>query len=129
MLKLATKFAPSPLSLKMAYRAGYRYAELWLDARKLSEWQTVLRLTRDYPNGYALHSPNRLDASLEATLEGSLCCIATSKVSALSSTSRCSTGITTFFFGWNPGCGWPSITQADPARVHRLGGTEPRFGP
>jgi sugar phosphate isomerase/epimerase len=65
MLKLATKFAPKPEALEAAYRAGFRYAELWLDAALLADWQAVAWLVRDYPLGYALHFPNRLDLAPE----------------------------------------------------------------
>jgi hypothetical protein len=68
MLKLATKFAPHPDELEKAYRAGFRFAELWLDAAVLASWRTVLQNTLHYPNGYALHFPNHLDVSSE-TLE------------------------------------------------------------
>jgi sugar phosphate isomerase/epimerase len=61
MLKLATKFAPRPAALEAAHRAGFRYAELWLDAALLAEGPTVLRQARHYPFGYALHAPNRPD--------------------------------------------------------------------
>jgi hypothetical protein len=63
MLKLATKFAPRLAALETAYRAGFRFAELWLDAAALAEWQTAVRLCRQYPFHYALHFPNRLDAA------------------------------------------------------------------
>lgn len=59
MLKFATKFQPRPISFETAYRAGFRHAELWLDAAFLADQPTVLRLARYYPNGYALHFPNR----------------------------------------------------------------------
>lgn len=68
MLRLATKFVPEPAALETAYSAGFRHAELWLDAAVLARWQEVARLAGDYPNGYALHFPNRLDLAPE-TLE------------------------------------------------------------
>jgi sugar phosphate isomerase/epimerase len=61
MLKLATKFVPETDALETAHRAGFRYAELWLDAAVLADRQNVLHRTRHYPFGYALHAPNRLD--------------------------------------------------------------------
>jgi sugar phosphate isomerase/epimerase len=61
MLKLATKFAPSPDALEAAHRAGFRHAEVWLDAAVLAEAPAVARLAREYPFGYALHAPNRSD--------------------------------------------------------------------
>jgi hypothetical protein len=59
MLKLATKLAPHLPALETAYRAGFRYAELWLDEALLADWRGVLERARHYPNGYALHFPNR----------------------------------------------------------------------
>jgi sugar phosphate isomerase/epimerase len=61
MLKLATKFAPRPDALEAAYQAGFRYAELWLDAALLADGPAVARQARAYPFGYALHAPNRPD--------------------------------------------------------------------
>jgi hypothetical protein len=66
MLKLATKFAPELSALETAYRAGFRHAELWLDQAVLAGWQDVLALARHYPNGYALHFPNRLELPAES---------------------------------------------------------------
>jgi hypothetical protein len=66
MLKLATKFAPQPAAFETAYRAGFRFAELWLGPAVLADWQTVVRQASDYPFGYALHFPNRLDLSPQA---------------------------------------------------------------
>jgi len=63
MLKLATKFAPRPDALEAAHRAGFRYAELWLDAAVLAQGPAVARQAREYPFGYALHAPNRPDLS------------------------------------------------------------------
>jgi len=68
MLRLATKFAPAPDALETAYRAGFRHAEIWLDAAVLAGWQDVVRLAGSYPNGYALHFPNQLNLASE-TLE------------------------------------------------------------
>jgi sugar phosphate isomerase/epimerase len=61
MLQFATKFVPKAATLEAAYRAGFRYAELWLDDVLLADWQAVGRRARDYPFGYALHFPNRPD--------------------------------------------------------------------
>jgi hypothetical protein len=66
MLKLATKCAPTPLALDQAYRAGFRHAELWLDAGILADWPIALRHTRYYPFSYALHFPNSLSLGYEA---------------------------------------------------------------
>jgi hypothetical protein len=70
MLKLATKFAPTPTALETAYRAGFRYAEIYLDEAVLTRWQNIAELTRDYPLAYALHFPNRPlpAAALEAAV-------------------------------------------------------------
>jgi hypothetical protein len=63
MLKFATKFPPTSAALEMAYRAGFRFAELWLDSTILADWQTPLQVLRDYPFTYAMHFPNRLERS------------------------------------------------------------------
>jgi hypothetical protein len=62
MLKLATKFLPRPEAFAVAHRAGFGYAELWLDAEVLANWQTVASVASAFPLEYALHFPNRLDA-------------------------------------------------------------------
>jgi hypothetical protein len=61
MLKVATKFAPRRAELEQAHRAGFRCAELWLDAAVLAGWQAAAELARDYPFTYAMHFPNRLE--------------------------------------------------------------------
>jgi hypothetical protein len=66
MLRLATKFAPSPPAFEQAYRAGFRCAELWLDAGVLADWRRVAPLAGHYPFEYALHFPNRLDLPPDA---------------------------------------------------------------
>ncbi len=62
MLKLATKFLPEPEAFALAHRAGFGYAELWLDAAVLARWRKVADLATAFPLEYALHFPNRLDA-------------------------------------------------------------------
>lgn len=65
MLRLATKFAPDPEAVQRAYRAGFRYAELWLDEAVLANWETPL--SQGWPfQGVVLHFPNRLDVSERA---------------------------------------------------------------
>jgi sugar phosphate isomerase/epimerase len=66
MLKLATKFAPQSAAFETAHRAGFRCAELWLDAGFLDDWENVAALARHYPFEYVLHFPNRLDLPAEA---------------------------------------------------------------
>ena len=65
MLKLATKFQPETHALETAYRAGFRFAELWLGATVLAQWPSALERARAYPNGYVLHFPNSLDLNAE----------------------------------------------------------------
>lgn len=65
MLKLATKLAPSLDNLETAYRAGFRHAELWLDAVLVEDWPSVLQRARHYPHAYALHFPNRPELTPE----------------------------------------------------------------
>jgi hypothetical protein len=79
MLRLATKFIPDRPALETAYRAGFRFAELWLGPAVLADHAVVAQRARDYPNGYVLHFPNRLDLSPElvehaVTLYRSLAC-------------------------------------------------------
>lgn len=61
MLKLATKFAPQRTNFEMAWEAGYRHVEFWLDRNLLDRVSEVITLAKDYPFSYALHSPNQLD--------------------------------------------------------------------
>jgi hypothetical protein len=61
MLRLATKFVPERHAFEMAYRAGFRFAEIWLGPSVLADHANLVKLARDYPNGYVLHFPNRLD--------------------------------------------------------------------
>lgn len=68
MLKLATKFAPDSAAFELAHSAGFRCAELWLDADLLARWPSIAALARRYPFEYALHFPNRTDLANE-TLE------------------------------------------------------------
>lgn len=72
MLNLATKFAPQVPAMETAYRAGYRFAELWLDQSVLADWQRTAQNASCHPFGYAMHFPNRLDSSPEA-LEQAAC--------------------------------------------------------
>ncbi len=66
MLKLATKLAPVSAALETAFRAGFRHAELYLDAAILLDWQGSLARALHYPNSYALHFPNRAELPAEA---------------------------------------------------------------
>ncbi len=68
MWKLSTKFAPQPAAFELAQRAGFRYAELWLNAALLADWQEIARLGRQCPLEYVLHFPNSPEVSPE-TLE------------------------------------------------------------
>jgi hypothetical protein len=67
MLKVATKFRPKADAFEKAHAAGCRYAEFWLNAKWLDQWQSVARLAQQYPFGYGLHFPNRNDLN-DATL-------------------------------------------------------------
>ncbi len=72
MLRLATKFIPERPALEAAYRAGFRFAEIWLGPAVLAEQAQVASLARGYPNGYVLHFANRLDLTppmLQQTVE------------------------------------------------------------
>ena len=59
MLKLATKFLPEPIAFKHAYDAGFRSAELYLNAAVLECVDDVVEISRDFEMDYALHFPNK----------------------------------------------------------------------
>ena len=60
MIQLATKFAPTTArSFDVAFRSGFRSAELWLGPELLANWQQVVRLALQHPFRYSLHFPNR----------------------------------------------------------------------
>jgi sugar phosphate isomerase/epimerase len=65
MLRLATKLLPEQRAFETAYRAGFRFAEIWLGPAVLAERASVVQQARYYPNGYVLHFPNRLDLTPE----------------------------------------------------------------
>ena len=65
MLHLGTKFVPEPSAFETAYRAGFRFVELWLGPAVLADHANVAQLARSYPTGYVLHFPNRLDLTPE----------------------------------------------------------------
>jgi hypothetical protein len=71
MLKLATKFLPDAAAFALAEQAGFRCAEIWLDAALLADWEAIVRWARIYPFEYVLHFPNRLNldpAALQHTV-------------------------------------------------------------
>jgi len=63
MLKVATKFTPEVQAFETAKAAGFCYAEFWLDASWLSQWQTIAQRAHQHGFGNALHFPNRSDLS------------------------------------------------------------------
>lgn len=65
MLRLATKLLPEQHAFETAYRAGFRFVEIWLGPAVLADHANVAQLARSYPNGYVLHFPNRLDLTPE----------------------------------------------------------------
>ena len=66
MLKLATKFVPERPSFEQAFQAGFRCAEIRLDAAVLARWEEVAAIAQDFPMEYALHFPNRTDLPPES---------------------------------------------------------------
>lgn len=68
MLKLATKFVPNTTAFENAHRAGFRNAEIWLDAAVLAGWPTLAAIARAYPMEYVLHFPTKGEQTPE-TLE------------------------------------------------------------
>ena len=58
MLKLATKFSPQRNAFETAYQAGFRFTELPLNRELLSNWESIVGLSREYAMAYALHAPN-----------------------------------------------------------------------
>ena len=71
MLKVATKFTPEIQAFENANAAGFGYAEFWLDARWLDQWETIAERASSHPFEYALHFPNRGDLP-ESTLRQSI---------------------------------------------------------
>ncbi len=71
MLKQATKFVPVRHAFETAWRAGFRYAEFWLDGKLLDDWENVAATALDFPLDYALHFPNRSNL----TDEQLTCCV------------------------------------------------------
>lgn len=60
MVNFATKFDPSqPEGFDMAWEAGFRHAEFFLDATILDQVELVLKLARQRSMRYVLHFPNR----------------------------------------------------------------------
>lgn len=59
MLKVATKFAPRESAFETAFKAGFRFAEFWLDTELLARWQQICQMASDYPLQYVPHFPNR----------------------------------------------------------------------
>lgn len=60
MLRPATKFAPrSAAEFKLAYDAGFRHSEFYLDQELVEDWGSIVTFASDFPMGYALHFPNR----------------------------------------------------------------------
>ena len=60
LLRPATKFAPrSAIAFKLAYDAGFRHAEFYLDQELIEDWGSIVGDANDFPMGYAMHFPNR----------------------------------------------------------------------
>jgi len=60
MLRQATKFAPrSEQEFKLAYDAGFRNTEFWLNKDLIEDWKSIALRAGDFDMGYALHFPNR----------------------------------------------------------------------
>lgn len=59
MLKLATKFLPVPAAFELAFEAGFRHAEFYLNRDVLERVDEVLKLAAQWPMSYALHFPNK----------------------------------------------------------------------
>ena len=59
MLNLATKFRPAPAAFKLAFDAGFRCAELYLDREVLEQCDEVIETAKQWNMRYALHFPNK----------------------------------------------------------------------
>ena len=59
MLKIATKFLPEPLAFQHAYDAGFRNAEIFLNAAVLECVDDVIAMSRGFDLDFALHFPNK----------------------------------------------------------------------
>ncbi|MEQ9409100.1 MAG: hypothetical protein RIK87_15300 [Fuerstiella sp.] len=63
MLRLATKFLPTPENFAQAFHAGFRNAELYLNSAVLEQTDDVLALARQFDMRYAMHFPNKPELS------------------------------------------------------------------
>lgn len=74
MLHLATKLAPERAGLERAYRAGFRYAEFWLDQQLLADWASIAELAQEFAMSYAVHFPTRGDLGQSMVRHAALLC-------------------------------------------------------
>jgi len=65
MLKLATKFLPQPDAFQQAFDAGFRNAELYLNAAVLEQADEVIAMARRFDMNYAMHFPNKPELSAD----------------------------------------------------------------
>ena len=66
ILQPSTKFAPrSAAAFKLAYDAGFRNAEFYLDRDLIEDWGNVVTTANDFAMGYAMHFPNRGEISTQ----------------------------------------------------------------
>ena len=69
MLKLATKFAATDAALSCAWEAGFRFAELYLDADILADVPGLVERCRKHGFGYTAHFPNSAGPSPQSMTE------------------------------------------------------------
>ncbi len=63
MLKLASKFLPEPHAFEQVFNAGFRNAELYLNAQVLEQADDVIDMARQFDMNYAMHFPNKPELS------------------------------------------------------------------
>lgn len=59
MLKIATKFAPEESAFRIAWQAGFRFAEFYLNPDILEDVRGITELAIEYPFEYVPHFPNK----------------------------------------------------------------------
>ncbi|MCA8986336.1 MAG: hypothetical protein KDA78_01760 [Planctomycetaceae bacterium] len=59
MLKIATKFSPDLNGFELAWSAGFRNAEFYLNPKILEKLPDIIRISQSFPFEYVPHFPNK----------------------------------------------------------------------
>jgi sugar phosphate isomerase/epimerase len=59
MLKFATKLPPNAAKIEAAWTAGFRSAEVYLNADMVKDWKNSVQALKTRPLQYVLHFPNK----------------------------------------------------------------------